>query len=225
MDAAPGCRLQRRSSANILTAWPGRVAQAPRAGRARAPWSFTPCWRPSSITARLEDMLEDKLGLDHEANSQITDGGATGSRLPGGTSVGRRFANVFQRQRGPADPPEAGFCARRHPPYELDVVIFARLCDIRCELDLKRIAQKNKHDACVLTLSSHTQLLHCLLTRSSPNKGTTSTVFRDTLREVCEHALSFPPHLRLKGPATAQGVAPRRPTIMPDLAAEGGLRG
>jgi hypothetical protein len=31
MDAAPGCRLQRRSSgsANILTAWPGRVAQAP----------------------------------------------------------------------------------------------------------------------------------------------------------------------------------------------------
>jgi hypothetical protein len=25
MDAAPGCRLQRRPSANILTAWPGRV--------------------------------------------------------------------------------------------------------------------------------------------------------------------------------------------------------
>jgi len=43
MDAAPGCRLQRRSSANILTAWPGRVAQGPRAGRARAPWSCTPC--------------------------------------------------------------------------------------------------------------------------------------------------------------------------------------
>mgnify|MGYP000135234914 CR=1 FL=1 len=39
MDAAPGCRLQRRPSANILTAWPGRVAQAPRAGRARAPCS------------------------------------------------------------------------------------------------------------------------------------------------------------------------------------------
>ena len=39
-------RLQRRSSANILTAWPGRVAQAPRAGRARAPWSCSPCWRP-----------------------------------------------------------------------------------------------------------------------------------------------------------------------------------
>ena len=69
MDAAPGCRLQRRSSANILTAWPGRVAQAPRAGRARAPWSCSPCWRPSSRTAR----LEDQLGLDDEANSQIAD--------------------------------------------------------------------------------------------------------------------------------------------------------
>ena len=84
MDAAPGCRLQRRPSANILTAWPGRVAQAPRAGRARAPWSCSPCWRPSSRTAR----LRDQLGLDDDANSQIADGGATGSRLPGGTSVG-----------------------------------------------------------------------------------------------------------------------------------------
>jgi len=135
-------------------------------------------------------MLEDKLGLDHEANSQITDGGATGSRLPGGTSVGRRFANVFQRQRGPADPPEAGFCAdtprntsstlifgklsfithnhlRLEPTLELSSEIYETLslrdCDIRCELDLKRVeAQKNKHGACVLTLSSHTQLLHCL---------------------------------------------------------------
>jgi hypothetical protein len=52
MDAAPGCRLQRRSSANILTAWPGRVAQAPRAGRARAPWSCSPCWRPSLARRR-----------------------------------------------------------------------------------------------------------------------------------------------------------------------------
>ena len=43
----PGCRLLRRSSVNILTAWPGRVAQAPRAGRARALWSCSPCWRPS----------------------------------------------------------------------------------------------------------------------------------------------------------------------------------
>ena len=32
--------------------------------------------------------LGDQLGLDDEANSQIADGGAIGSRLPGGTSVG-----------------------------------------------------------------------------------------------------------------------------------------
>jgi len=47
MDAAPGCRLQRRSSVNISMAWPGRVASATRAGRARDPWSCSPCWRPS----------------------------------------------------------------------------------------------------------------------------------------------------------------------------------
>ena len=39
---------------------------------------------PVSRTAR----LEDQLGLDDETNSIIADGGATGSRLPGGTSVG-----------------------------------------------------------------------------------------------------------------------------------------
>ena len=39
IDAAPGCRALRRSSNNILTAWPGRVAQVPRAGRSRTPWS------------------------------------------------------------------------------------------------------------------------------------------------------------------------------------------
>ena len=75
MDAAPGCRLQRRSSANILTAWPGRVAQAPRAGRARAPWSCSPCWRPSSRTARLGDQLQ----LDDEVNSEIADRYTVGS--------------------------------------------------------------------------------------------------------------------------------------------------
>ena len=47
IDAARGRRLLRRSFVNILTAWPGRVAQAPRAGRARAPWSCSPYWRPS----------------------------------------------------------------------------------------------------------------------------------------------------------------------------------
>jgi len=44
----------------------GKVAQAPRAGRARAPWSCSPCWRPSSRTAR----FGDQLGLDDEANSR-----------------------------------------------------------------------------------------------------------------------------------------------------------
>ena len=84
MDAAPGCRLQRRSSANILTAWPGRVAQAPRAGRARAPWSCSPCWRPSSRTARFRDQLQ----LDDEVNSQIADGSDLGTCRPQVTSVG-----------------------------------------------------------------------------------------------------------------------------------------
>ena len=32
--------------------------------------------------------FRDQLGLNDEVNSIITDGGATGSRLPGGTSVG-----------------------------------------------------------------------------------------------------------------------------------------
>ena len=39
---------------------------------------------PVLRTARLRDQLQ----LDDEANSQISDGGATGSRLLGGTSVG-----------------------------------------------------------------------------------------------------------------------------------------
>ena len=39
---------------------------------------------PLSRSAR----LEDQLGLDDEVNSIIADGGATGSCLPGGTSVG-----------------------------------------------------------------------------------------------------------------------------------------
>ena len=62
---ATGCRLQRRSSVNILTAWPGRVAQAPRAGRALAPWS---CWRPS----RDAHGWRDQLGLDGESNSTLS---------------------------------------------------------------------------------------------------------------------------------------------------------
>ena len=36
-------RSYNHSSVNILTAWPGTVAPAPRAGRARSPWSSSPC--------------------------------------------------------------------------------------------------------------------------------------------------------------------------------------
>jgi hypothetical protein len=115
MDAAPGCRLQRRSSANILTAWPGRVAQAPRAGRARAPWSCSPCWRPSSRTAR----LRDQLGLDDEANSQMENRRRTEvpPRQPGCRwHLGRRFAN-FQRQRGAVQLiPQKARVRSKHPP-------------------------------------------------------------------------------------------------------------
>jgi len=70
MDAAPGCRLQRRSSANILTAWPGRVAQAPRAGRARAPWS---CWltmlAPIVENCTVRGSARARRPVDYEANS------------------------------------------------------------------------------------------------------------------------------------------------------------
>ena len=85
MDAAPGCRLQRRSSVNILTAWPGRVAQAPRAGRSRTPWSCSPCWR---LCRDAHGWMEDQLGLDDEANSQIADGSDLGTCRPQVTSVG-----------------------------------------------------------------------------------------------------------------------------------------
>ena len=82
MDAAPGCHLQRRSQ-HI-----DGVARASSAGTksgsiARSLVLLT-MLAPVSRTAR----FEDQLGLDDEVNSQIADGGATGSRLPGGTSVG-----------------------------------------------------------------------------------------------------------------------------------------
>jgi hypothetical protein len=99
MDAAPGCRLQRRSSVNILTVWPGRVAQAPRAGRARAPWSYTPCWRPSSRTARLRDQLARARRRSELTNRRRRCHG----QPPSGWHLRRRFAN-FQGQRGPAGP-------------------------------------------------------------------------------------------------------------------------
>ena len=36
----------------------GSARQAPRAGRARAPWSCSPCWGPSSRTARFRNQLQ-----------------------------------------------------------------------------------------------------------------------------------------------------------------------
>ena len=54
-----------------MTGWPGRVAQAPRAGRARALWSCSPCWRPSREPHGWG--LGDQLQLDDEVNSKIAD--------------------------------------------------------------------------------------------------------------------------------------------------------
>ena len=106
MDAAPGCRFQRRSSINVLTAWPGRVAQAPRARVDRA--LLGPAHHigtrvekrtvGGSARARRRSELTNRRRRCH-----------AGSRLPAGTSA-RRFAN-FQRQRGPADPRISVFCA------------------------------------------------------------------------------------------------------------------
>ena len=112
IDAAPGCRALRRSSVNILTVWPGRVAQAPRAGRARAPWSCSPCWRPSrephgwgtSYTARRRSELENRRPL-------------YGGQLSSPPYSGRRFSNV-QRQRAAAGPRTPNKrVLRERPPY------------------------------------------------------------------------------------------------------------
>jgi hypothetical protein len=112
MDAAPGCRLQRRSSANILTAWQGRVAQAPRAGRARAPWSCSPCWRPSSRTAR----LRDQLGLETTKRTRKSPTEVP-PRQPGCRwHLGRRFAN-FQSVSAVQLIPQKARVRSKHPLY------------------------------------------------------------------------------------------------------------
>ena len=84
---------------NILTAWPGRVAQAPRAGRSRTPWSCSPCWRlcggaPGSGTSYSSATKPSELG---------NRGRLRHGQLSSPWRSGRRFAN-FQRQRGPAGP-------------------------------------------------------------------------------------------------------------------------
>jgi hypothetical protein len=77
MDAAPGRRLQRRSSANILTAWPGRVAQAPAKSGSRA--------RSLVLLTMLAPVVENRTGqgsttaLDDEANLEIADRYTVGS--------------------------------------------------------------------------------------------------------------------------------------------------
>ena len=77
MDAAPGCRLHRRSSINILTAWPGRLAQAPRVERVLP----GPAHHIGAREQRCQRtaQLEDQLGLDDEVNSQIADRYTVGS--------------------------------------------------------------------------------------------------------------------------------------------------
>ena len=109
MDAAPERRLQRRSSVNILTAWPGRVASATRAGRARDPWSCSPCWRPS----RDGNGVGDQLGLDGEAFSKMEDGSDLGTCRPQVTSVGDLPASSVSAPQ--LIPGTLG--SAPHPPY------------------------------------------------------------------------------------------------------------
>ena len=82
-----------RSSVNILTAWPGRIAQAPRAGRARAPWS---CSVPAHhIGACLENRTVEGSARARRRSKRTRESPARGGgwchrqrRVPGGTSVG-----------------------------------------------------------------------------------------------------------------------------------------
>ena len=70
--AAPGCRLQRRSSLNQHIDGVARAGSAgTKSGSSARALVLLTMWRPSSRTAR----LRDQLGLDDEANSQIADGG------------------------------------------------------------------------------------------------------------------------------------------------------
>jgi hypothetical protein len=86
--------LQRRSSANILTAWPvcgqRQVAQEPRAGRARAPWSCSPCWRPSRENRTVEgparagdDEISVRLYLSDITNQKETETRGATTNYPG----------------------------------------------------------------------------------------------------------------------------------------------
>ena len=79
-------------------AWPGRVAQAPRAGRALASWSCSPCWRVGALSRC--SRLEDQLGFDGESNSKIAADGSDSA-----TSVrGSQFPQ-WRRQLAVSDYP------------------------------------------------------------------------------------------------------------------------
>ena len=75
MDAAPGCRALRRSSVNILTAWPGRVRRHQERVERALHLVLLTMLPPILRTARLRDQLQ----LDDEVNSEIADRYYTGS--------------------------------------------------------------------------------------------------------------------------------------------------
>ena len=84
-----GCCARVSLAAALLSQHIDGVARAGSAGtksgsRARSLVLLTPCWRPSSRTARLGDQLQ----LDDEVNSEIADGYATASSARRGVSVG-----------------------------------------------------------------------------------------------------------------------------------------
>ena len=98
IDAAPGCLVLRRSSVNILAAWPGRVAQAPRAGRSR-----TPC-PAHHVGARVEKRTVGGSARARRRSELANRRRRCHRQPPSRWHLRRRFAN-FQRQRGPAGPP------------------------------------------------------------------------------------------------------------------------
>jgi hypothetical protein len=133
MDAAPGCRFQRRSSINVLTAWPGRVAQAPRARVDRA--LLGPAHHigtrvekrtvGGSARARRRSELTNRRRRCH-----------TGSRLPAGTSVGDLPTSSVST--GPADPPISVFCA--NTPRIAVLIPYSYRIELDGEMQLCRAA-------------------------------------------------------------------------------------
>ena len=72
MDAAPGCRLQRRSSANILTAWPGRVASAgTKSGSSARSLVLLTMLAPVVENRTVKGPARAKLGLDDERKRKL----------------------------------------------------------------------------------------------------------------------------------------------------------